>query len=131
MEDKLLKLSDIAEYLQVTRNTVYRWANTGYLPTITIGKMRRVKSNVFNEWLGEVKKPVVTPTQEWPTLRYDDEEYKVDAPPPEEPRTTSPDPNIPIKSNNEMVREGTPKEYSAGIASRLQYLKSPFIPEED
>ena len=75
MEDKLLKLSDIADYLQVTRNTVYRWASTGYLPTITIGKMRRVKNNVFNEWLGETKKPVVTPTQEWPTLRYDDEEF--------------------------------------------------------
>lgn len=43
----------IHEYLNVSKATVYRMFDNGDLPTVKIGRNRRVNRDVFIEWLKE------------------------------------------------------------------------------
>ena len=69
---------------------------------------------------------------DWPTLRYDDKDYKVGPAKPKETKLEAPNPDVPPFGNrdNPMVKEATSAEYSDGIARRLQFLQSPILPDE-
>ncbi|OME07903.1 MULTISPECIES: helix-turn-helix domain-containing protein [Paenibacillus] len=43
----------IAEYLGVTRNTVYRWCKEGDIPSIKVRKVRRIQKSTLIHWIAE------------------------------------------------------------------------------
>ena len=43
----------IQNYLSISKSTVYRMFDTGELPTVNIGRNRRVKRDEFIKWLNE------------------------------------------------------------------------------
>ena len=55
MDDKLLTLKDLAEYLNVSRRTIYRLLNGEKLPAYRVGKHRRFKREDIDEWLKDQK----------------------------------------------------------------------------
>jgi len=48
-------VKDVAEYLNVSQSTVYAWAASGYLPSISIGQGRskcvRFRGKAVEKWL--------------------------------------------------------------------------------
>ncbi len=60
MADKLLTPAEVAERLQVTRQTVWRWLREGELPAISLGGIYRVDPadlDAFLEGRKRTKKP--------------------------------------------------------------------------
>ena len=51
MNNSLMTIKDIAEYLQVKDRTVYSWINKGIIPHYKIESLIRFKENEINEWL--------------------------------------------------------------------------------
>lgn len=43
----------VAKYLGVTRNTVYRWCGDGDIPSIKIRKVRRIQRSTLITWIAE------------------------------------------------------------------------------
>jgi len=43
----------VAEYLGVTRNTIYRWCNDGDIPSIKVRKVRRIQKSTLLDWIAE------------------------------------------------------------------------------
>ena len=43
----------IQNYLSISKSTVYRMFDNGELPTVNIGRNRRVKRDEFIKWLNE------------------------------------------------------------------------------
>ncbi len=58
MPHRLLTVEQVAEILNVKRNTVYRWIRSGILPSIKIGALRRIKEDALEEFItSESEKP--------------------------------------------------------------------------
>ncbi|RIV24734.1 DNA-binding protein [Alicyclobacillaceae bacterium I2511] len=49
--EKLLKLSEVAEVLNVTEDRAYQMAREGILPCIHMGRQVRVKPEALESWL--------------------------------------------------------------------------------
>ena len=50
--EKLLKLSEVAEILNVSKNTLRNWDNSGKLPSVrTCGNQRRYKQSDINNFI--------------------------------------------------------------------------------
>ena len=66
MTEKYLTLSEVAEMLGVTRQTIYRWINENGLPCHEVGpsKRKRFKGNEVKTWYegghNTDKKPTAT-----------------------------------------------------------------------
>lgn len=41
----------VADYLGVSRNTIYRWCAEGDIPSIKVRKVRRIKKSSLMKWL--------------------------------------------------------------------------------
>lgn len=41
----------VAEFLGVSRNTIYRWCAEGDIPSIKVRKVRRIKKSSLMKWL--------------------------------------------------------------------------------
>jgi len=52
-EDKLLNLQELAEYLNVTKRTVYRLLDGCDLPSFRVGSHLRFKREEIDEWLDQ------------------------------------------------------------------------------
>lgn len=52
-EDKLLNLQELAEYLNVTKRTVYRLLDGSDLPSFRVGSHLRFKREEIDEWLDQ------------------------------------------------------------------------------
>ena len=52
---KLLTVKDVADRLNVSTYTVYRWINKGKLKAIRIDGILRIEEEAFNELLGKHK----------------------------------------------------------------------------
>jgi excisionase family DNA binding protein len=50
--DKILTVPEIAEYLKVSRTTVWRWCNEGKLPAFKVGRHWRVHRSEFEKLVG-------------------------------------------------------------------------------
>lgn len=49
--DKIFTVEEIAEYLGITTDTVYRKARTGEIPAVRIGRIWRFPKDVIDGWL--------------------------------------------------------------------------------
>ncbi len=52
-EDKLLNLQELAEYLNVTKRTVYRLLDGSDLPSFRVGSHLRFKREEIDDWLDQ------------------------------------------------------------------------------
>ena len=52
IEKQLLTVTEVAEYLRIAPNTVYRWLRAGKLRAIKIGKEWRIEQEVLDHFLG-------------------------------------------------------------------------------
>jgi excisionase family DNA binding protein len=50
---RLLRIREVAEMLAVSVVTVYRMCEAGDLPSITLGRARRVPERVLLEWIAK------------------------------------------------------------------------------
>ncbi len=51
MEDRWLSVDEIAEYLGVKRDTIYRWINDKGMPAHKIGRLWKFKKIQVDEWV--------------------------------------------------------------------------------
>lgn len=51
MNPEVMTAEQVAEYLQINKQTVYRRARAGEIPSIRIGKVLRFKKEVIDGWL--------------------------------------------------------------------------------
>lgn len=51
MEDRWLSVDEIAEYLGVKRDTIYRWINDKSMPAHKIGRLWKFKKIQVDEWV--------------------------------------------------------------------------------
>lgn len=52
----ILTIQEVAEYLKVSRNTIYTWVNTGELPSFKTGNTRRIRKQALLEWIQKKEK---------------------------------------------------------------------------
>ena len=57
MDDKLLTLNDLADYLSVSRRTVYRLMKGESMPAYRLGSHLRFRRGEIDEWLEGKKVP--------------------------------------------------------------------------
>ncbi len=55
MQESLMTIPELMEFLQVKRNTIYTLRNLG-LPTVKIGRSVRFRVDSVIKWLGELEK---------------------------------------------------------------------------
>lgn len=55
MNDEILTIKDIAEYLKLSEKTAYRLASDGKLPGFKVGGSRRFKKVDIEKWIEENK----------------------------------------------------------------------------
>jgi excisionase family DNA binding protein len=51
--DKLLTINQVAELLQVKKNTIYSWTHTRKIPFVKIGGVLRFKEKAIGKWIDE------------------------------------------------------------------------------
>jgi len=51
MEDRWLSVEEIAQYLGVSKDTVYTWINKKKMPAHKIGRLWKFKKNEVDEWV--------------------------------------------------------------------------------
>lgn len=49
--DKLLKIDQVAEQLQVSKSLVYKWVHCGYIPHVKLGSLVRIQEDSLARWL--------------------------------------------------------------------------------
>lgn len=53
MTDSFMDIGDVAQYLRVSRSTVYRLAQQGKIPVVKIASQWRFKKELIDEWYEE------------------------------------------------------------------------------
>jgi len=53
--EKLLTLEEVADYLRLSKDTVYRLANTGKIPASKVGSQWRFRREDVDQWLEKNK----------------------------------------------------------------------------
>ena len=56
---ELMTLSEVADYLRVTKKTIYRLLEQGKIPSTKVGRQWRFNREVINDWLSEHTKKIV------------------------------------------------------------------------
>ena len=51
--DEVMTLDELAEYLKISKSTLYKLAQQGKLPGQKVGKRWRFHKTVIDRWLGE------------------------------------------------------------------------------
>lgn len=66
MEDRWLSVDEIAEYLGVSRDTVYAWISQREMPAHRIGRFWKFKRPEVDAWVhaGRAAETTATPTDE-------------------------------------------------------------------
>ncbi|WP_289022068.1 helix-turn-helix domain-containing protein [Desulfobacter postgatei] len=55
MEDRWLSVDEMAEYLGVRRDTIYRWINDKRMPAHKIGRLWKFKKDEVDTWVRDGK----------------------------------------------------------------------------
>ena len=55
LEDRLLTLREVAEYLRLKERTIYKWAEEGAIPASKLGSAWRFRKSDVDEWVEEHK----------------------------------------------------------------------------
>ena len=50
---EILTLEDVAHYLRLTPQTIYKWAQERRIPAVKLGKEWRFRRSVIDRWLDE------------------------------------------------------------------------------
>jgi len=53
MDDRWMTVKDVAEYLQLSRDQIYRLAQQGRIPVSKIGYRWRFKKEKIDQWMDE------------------------------------------------------------------------------
>ncbi len=53
--EKLMTLEEVADYLRLSKDTVYRMANTGKIPASKAGNQWRFRKEAVDQWLDRNK----------------------------------------------------------------------------
>lgn len=87
-DDEVLTIVELASFLKLKRQTLYRWAQKGKIPGAKIGKEWRFRRSVVEEWMRKAFAggDVETAGENGNALRQDGEERKI-APPRRRPRS--------------------------------------------
>ena len=57
--EKLMTLEEVAEFLRLSKDTVYRMANTGKIPASKVGNQWRFDREEIDEWM-KLQRPAAT-----------------------------------------------------------------------
>ena len=49
--DEIMTLEEVARYLKLTPQTVYKWAQEGKIPGAKLGKEWRFRRRILDEWI--------------------------------------------------------------------------------
>ena len=49
--DELLTVEDVAKYLKLRPQTIYKWAQTGKIPAAKFGKEWRFRKSILDDWI--------------------------------------------------------------------------------
>lgn len=60
MKDRWLSVDEMAEYLGVRRDTIYRWINDKSMPAHKIGRLWKFKKDEVDTWVRDGKAGEVT-----------------------------------------------------------------------
>ena len=52
-----LKLNELADYIKVSKSTVYKWCSNGQIPYIKTGKLLLFKKDAIDLWLDQYNVP--------------------------------------------------------------------------
>ncbi len=55
MEDRYLSVAEIAEYLGIKEDTVYKWITAKRLPAHKVGRLWKFKKDEVDEWIRQGK----------------------------------------------------------------------------
>lgn len=50
-QDEIMTVEDVARYLKVKPQTVYKWAQEGQIPGAKVGKEWRFRRRILDEWI--------------------------------------------------------------------------------
>jgi len=62
MEDKWLSVEEIAEYLGINRDTVYKWIERKEMPAHKLGRLWKFRKEEVNAWIQSGKASGNPPT---------------------------------------------------------------------
>jgi excisionase family DNA binding protein len=49
--DEIMTVEEVAKYLKLTPQTVYKWAQEGQIPAAKLGKEWRFRKRILDEWI--------------------------------------------------------------------------------
>lgn len=52
-DDKIMTLEEVAEYLRLTPQTIYTWAQEKKIPAVKLGKEWRFKQSHIDKWFND------------------------------------------------------------------------------
>ena len=55
--ERLLKIDQVVELLQVKKNTIYSWTFTRKIPFVKVNGALRFKEKAISKWIDEQEKP--------------------------------------------------------------------------
>jgi excisionase family DNA binding protein len=53
MDDEIMTLEEVAEYLKLKPQTVYKWAQENQIPGAKLGKEWRFRKSILDEWIDQ------------------------------------------------------------------------------
>ncbi|MGE5406267.1 MAG: helix-turn-helix domain-containing protein [Methanosarcina sp.] len=51
--DKIMTIEEVADYLRLTPQTIYTWAQEKKIPAVKLGKEWRFKKSLIDKWFNE------------------------------------------------------------------------------
>jgi excisionase family DNA binding protein len=51
LEDRWLSVEEIADYLGIKRDTVYKWINRKHMPAHKVGRLWKFRKDEVDEWI--------------------------------------------------------------------------------
>jgi len=51
LENEILTIEEVAAYLRLTPQTIYRWAQEKRIPAVKLGKEWRFRRSIIDQWL--------------------------------------------------------------------------------
>ncbi|HEX2975809.1 MAG TPA: helix-turn-helix domain-containing protein [Bacteroidales bacterium] len=52
-DDKIMTLEEVADYLRLTPQTIYTWAQEKKIPAVKLGKEWRFKKSLIDKWFDD------------------------------------------------------------------------------
>ncbi len=53
MDDEIMTLEEVAQYLKLKPQTVYKWAQENQIPGTKLGKEWRFRKSILDEWIDQ------------------------------------------------------------------------------